>query len=192
MGTLDCGIRLFTNITKGGSKDYQLNYLVGERNLLETLSSLSEKSLLIDLTGEEKPKLIQPRLQMSQMKNIVEEITSVLNRLNIEASMLRYTLKVLENEINNHLNALSKESALVMREYKRREREFETEIGRRIRFLEEKRLKEVDETRREYEKKIRVLLKDKEKTERALLRNKILWKEALKRRAANVNPRGLE
>ncbi|MEM2321477.1 MAG: hypothetical protein QXS79_06340 [Candidatus Bathyarchaeia archaeon] len=182
METLDYGIRLFTNITKGGTKDYRLNYLVGERDLLETISSLSERSPLIDLTEEEKPKLIQPRLQISQVRDVVEEVVSILNRLNVEVSMLRYVLKVLEGEIDSHLNALSKESALVMREYKRREKEFETKMDKRIRFLEEKRLKEIDETRRKYEKKIKALLKEKEKTEKVLLRNKILTGRSSKKR----------
>lgn len=184
METLDYGARLFTDIVKGTPRYNRINYLVGERKLLETLRSLSERSLLFDLAEKERPMLLLPRLQMSHLKNTMEEITKTLDRLSMEISMLRYTLRVLESEVNGRLEALSRESAIIMREYRRREREIEAEVDERIRHLEEERLKEIARVEGEYEKKVRSLLREKERAERALIRSRILLEKSAKRRGA--------
>lgn len=183
METLDYGASLFSGIIKSAPKDYRIDCLIGERNLLEILSSLSNKGALIDLMEEEKPKLIQPRLHADHVKNVVESVSCILNRLGAEVGMLRYTQKVLESEVSNHLEMLSKESSLVLREYRRKEKEIDLETNEKIRCFDEKRLKEINEVRREYERKISVLLKEKEKAEKALLKNKILLEKQSKIRS---------
>jgi len=187
METLDYGTRLFSDITKSAPKDYRIDYLIGERNLLEILSSLSNKSALINLMEEEKPKMIQPRLQATHVKNVVESISQILIRLSAEVNMLRYAQKVLESEVSSHLEMLSRESSLVLREYRRKEKEVDIEINEKIRCFNEEKLKEINEVRREYNRKIRVLLKEREKAEKALLKNKILLEKQLKMRSYGKN-----
>ncbi|MEM1587248.1 MAG: hypothetical protein QXX99_07700 [Candidatus Bathyarchaeia archaeon] len=170
METLSYGANLFSNIIKSGFERYRISCLIGDRSLLELLLSMYDKLAPIDLMEEEKPRLIRPKLQAVD----VENISKVPARLRMEVSMLKYTFKVMEGEVSNHLERLSKEGDLIMREYKRKAPEFETEISERVRRLAEMKSKEISEIEKEYEKRARDLLREREKVEKALLRNRIL------------------
>ncbi|MEM2273694.1 MAG: hypothetical protein QXX56_05745 [Candidatus Bathyarchaeia archaeon] len=167
--TLDYGTNLFSDIVKNGFGENRINCLIVDRDLLKMLLSLSDKLALADSVGEEKPELIRPKLQT----NPVESISSISSRLKTEISMLRYTLKTLEDEVSRHLEMLSKESDLIVREYKRKISEFEAKINRRSKYLIEKKLKEINEVEKKYDKRIKDLLREREKVERILLKNKI-------------------
>lgn len=175
--TLRYGADLFSKIIESGFKEYRINHLIEDRNLLKLLLSLNDKLVPIDLMEKEKPRIMRPKLQIRD----VENVSKVSNRLRMEVSMLRYILKALDSEVNNHLERLSKEGALILREYKRKTSEIENEISRRIKNLTEMRLKEVNEVEREYDKRIKELLREREKVEKVLLRNRILLEGRLRR-----------
>lgn len=179
---MDYDVGLLQKAIKSGSREYRVNNIIGERELLETISSLYDKLMLISSIEGERSRLIRSKLQMSHLENIVENLSRILDKLDVEISMLRYTLKVFEDEVNNHLKMLSKEGALVIREYRERESKLEAEISRATKLLNEKMLKETADIKRKYEKRIKVILREIERVERAILRNKVLLEESSKKR----------
>lgn len=167
--TLNYGASLLSDLLKSGFKKHRINCLIDDASLLNLILSQSDKLVLVDAIREEKSRFVQPKLRASPL----EDISGITSRLKAEVSMLKYTLKTIEDEVNNHLRMLSKESELILLEYKKKMAELEDEMDKRGKILVKKKLKEINEVEKKYNKMIRDLLREREKVEKALLRKRI-------------------
>lgn len=169
METLNYEANLLSGILKSGFKKQRINCLIDDASLLNLILSQSDKLVLVDTIGEEKFRFVRPKLQACPL----EDISGIIDRLKTEVSMLKYTLKTMEDHVNNHLRMLSKESELVLLEYKRKMSEFEDEMDKKGKILVKRKLKEINEVEKKYNKMIRDLLREREKVEKTLLRKRI-------------------
>jgi len=176
--TLNMGVELFSKPLNG--VEWRLEYLIGEPELVKTLSSLT--NMLKPIEDPNFP-IISPRVSVNDADKVVKKISEERRRLRIEVNMLRYALQVLGREVNHHMEKLDREGEQILREYKRRMAEIESKVGERIKQLireeegEEKRIRSI------YNRKRRAIFREIEKINKAILKVEILLEKSRGKRA---------
>lgn len=166
---LNMGTNLFSKPLKEAEKIWEIEYLIGKRELLEDLLNLN--SILKPIEDSDRYRyfsIISSKVLMSDVDRIVRRLSEERRRLKIEVSMLKYVLQTLEREVNYHMEKLSKESEQILREYKIRVAEMEREANERIkRLTKEKELNE-NRVKKIHEERRKRILKEIEKIQRAI------------------------
>jgi len=177
--TIDAGAKVFSNLLEKKKEEREISCLIGNIKLVNVLA---EKLRGNENFIEDKNSIIPARITKSDCKEIVENVSREWRRLKIEASMLKYTLRILNEEVNHHMEKLSRESEQIWQEYRRRLANLEKEVSKRIKQMTREKEREIKKILNSYKKRINSLRREREKLEKTIHKMKQTLEKNLKRK----------
>ena len=167
---IDKGAEIFENILRKKKEERKIEYLIENIGLEDLLTGKKLKKQE-NFVGNNN-SIILPRISINDCRKTVEKISKEWRKWKTEISMLKYTLRILNEEVDHHTKKLSRESEQIWLEYKKRLVDIEGSIKEKIKLIIRKREREIKETLNLYNKKVNSIRKQRKKLERTIYRMK--------------------